>query len=334
MLKVPRHPIAMASLGIPGLLPATVLARWIFGDDEARAVFAGCAAHAILPLDRPLTSSFGLLFGVTAQTVGWPVARGGSQAISDALVTYLRALGGEVECNRPVNGWDDLPAARAVLFDTSPTTLLRVAGDRLPTRYAGRLRRFRHGPGSFKLDLAVEGPIPWRDERAGRAGTVHIGGTLEEVSAAERSVWRGEHPERPYVLLSQPSVVDETRAPPGKQAVWVYCHVPAESKVDMTERIEAQVERFAPGFRERVLARHAMGPAALEAHNPNNVGGDISGGAHTGLQLIARPFPSMDPYFTGTKGIYLCSSSTPPGAGVHGMCGYWAARSALNRDLR
>ncbi len=334
VLKVPRHPIALASLGIPGLLPATVLARWIFGDDEARAVFAGCAAHAILPLDRPLTSSFGLLFGVTAQTVGWPVARGGSQAISDALVTYLRALGGEVECNRPVNGWDDLPAARAVLFDTSPTTLLRVAGDRLPTRYAGRLRRFRHGPGSFKLDLAVEGPIPWRDERAGRAGTVHIGGTLEEVSAAERSVWRGEHPERPYVLLSQPSVVDETRAPPGKQAVWVYCHVPAESKVDMTERIEAQVERFAPGFRERVLARHAMGPAALEAHNPNNVGGDISGGAHTGLQLIARPFPSMDPYFTGTKGIYLCSSSTPPGAGVHGMCGYWAARSALKRDLR
>ena len=278
-------------------------------------------------------SSFGLLFGVTAQTVGWPVARGGSQAISDALVSYLRALGGEVECNRPVNGWDDLPTASAVLFDTSPTTLLRVAGDRLPTRYAGRLRRFRHGPGSFKLDLAVEGPIPWRDERAGRAGTVHIGGTLEEVSAAERSVWRGEHPERPYVLLSQPSVVDETRAPPGKQTVWVYCHVPAESKVDMTERIEAQVERFAPGFRERVLARHAMGPAALEAHNPNNVGGDISGGAHTGLQLIARPFPSMDPYFTGTKGIYLCSSSTPPGAGVHGMCGYWAARSALKRAI-
>jgi phytoene dehydrogenase-like protein len=324
----------MASLGIPGLLPATLLARWLFGEDEARAIFAGCAAHAILPLDRPLTSSFGLLFGVTAQTVGWPVARGGSQSISDALVSYLRALGGEVECDRPVNSWGDLPSARAVLFDTSPTTLLRVAGDRISSRYASKLRRFRHGPGSFKLDLAVDGPIPWRDERAAQAGTVHIGGTLEEVTAAERSVWRGEHPERPYVLLSQPSVVDATRAPQGKQAVWAYCHVPAESTVDMTERIESQIERFAPGFRERVLARHVMGPAALEAHNPNNVGGDISGGAHTGLQLIARPVFSMDPYFSGSKGIYLCSSSTPPGAGVHGMCGYWAARSALRRDLR
>jgi phytoene dehydrogenase-like protein len=328
VLRLPRHPIAMASLGVPGLLPATLLARWLFGDDEARAVFAGCAAHAILPLDRPLTSSFGLLFGVTAQTVGWPIARGGSQAISDALVSYLRSLGGEVECNRQVNRWDDLPTARAVLFDTIPTTLLRVAGDRISTRYATKLRRFRHGPGSFKLDLAIEGPIPWRDERAGGAGTVHIGGTLEEVMAAERSVWRGEHPERPYVLLSQPSVADDSRAPQGKQAVWAYCHVPAESAVDMTDRIEAQIERFAPGFRDRVLARSVTPPAELERHNPNYIGGDIAGGYTGWPQTFFRPRFALDPWTIG-EGLFICSQSSPPGVGVHGLCGWYAARKAL-----
>ncbi len=333
MLRPPRHPVTLTRFGLRALLPAKTLAGRLFEEDEAKGLFAGLAAHAILDLGAPLTSSFGLTFAATGHAVGWPAAKGGSQRIADALVAYLRSLGGTVETGRRITALADLPPARVVLFDLTPRQVVAIAGDRLERRARRRLTRFRYGPGSFKIDYALDGPVPWQNEACGRAGSVHVGGTLDEVVAAERDVARGRHPARPFVLTSQPSRFDPTRAPAGKHTFWAYCHVPQGSTVDMTTAIEDQLERFAPGFRDRVLARHTMFPADLERHNANNVGGDVAGGSHGGLQLVARPRLAADPYALSIDGMdaFLCSASTPPGAGVHGMSGWWAARSALRR---
>jgi phytoene dehydrogenase-like protein len=324
----------MARFGLPALLPAAVLLRARFRGPRARAVLAGCAAHSILPLERPLTAAMALIFAVTVHVEDWPVAAGGSQAITRALASLLRQLGGRIETGILVRRLADLPPARVVLFDTSPAQLADVCGPILPDRYVRRLRRYRYGPGVFKLDWALDGPIPWRDPRCLEASTVHLGGTLEEIAAAEAAVWRGQHPERPFVLVVQQSQFDPSRAPAGKHTGYAYCHVPAASNVDCTAAIEQQIERFAPGFRERVLARHGLTPADLERENPNYVGGAITGGVADLFQHFARPVARLDPYSTPHPRVFLCSASTPPGGGVHGMCGYFAARSAQRRLAR
>ena len=329
----PRHPIALARMGVRAARPAVALAGR-FETEGARGLMAGMAAHSVLPLSQLPTGGVALFFGLLAHLVGWPVAEGGSQRIADALVTHLGSLGGEIRTGHRVRSLADLPPARVTMFDLTPRQLARIAGSALPLGYRRRLERFRYGPAVFKLDWALDGPIPWKAGACRRAATVHVGGTLEEIVAAEDAAARGQHPGAPFVILAQPSLFDLTRAPTGRHTVWAYCHVPNGSTVDMTERIEAQVERFAPGFRDRILARSVMPPREVERHNQNCVGGDISGGAQTIAQLLARPVPRVDPYATPNPGIFLCSSSTPPGAGVHGMCGYHAARSALRRAPR
>ncbi len=335
----PHHPLALAWFGIEALLPATLLARLWFRGERARALFGGMAAHSVLPLERPGSAAYGLVLGMAGHAVGWPIAQGGSQAIADALAAYLRDLGGEIVTSQLVTSLDALPPARAVLLDVSPVNLLRIAGDRLPAAYRRRLARYRHGPAAFKLDWALDGPIPWTAEACRRAGTVHLGGALAEMARSERAAWLGAHPERPYVILAQPSLFDPTRAPAGKHTAWAYCHVPnlhvGQDSIlphQMIDRIEAQVDRFAPGFQARILARHVMTPADFEAYNPNYVGGDIVGGVQDLPQFFARPVLSRNPYVTPAEGIYLCSASTPPGGGVHGMCGYHAAQAVLRRN--
>ena len=330
-LRIPRHPIRLARFGLPGLLPAAGLFRARFGGRPARALLAGCAAHSILPLEWPLTAAVGMLFALTGHMVDWPVAAGGSHAIGRALASYFRSLGGRIETGRHVRALADLPPARVVLFDTSPAQLADIGGPILPAGYVRRLRRYRYGPGAFKLDWALDGPIPWRDPRCLEASTVHLGGTLDEIAAGEAAVWRGEHPERPFVLVVQQSQFDDSRAPAGKHTGYAYCHVPAGSIVDRTEVIERQVERFAPGFRDRILARRAMRTTDLQSDNPNYVGGAISGGVADLWQFFTRPVTRLDPYSTPNPRVFICSASTPPGGGVHGMCGYFAARSALRR---
>jgi phytoene dehydrogenase-like protein len=332
-LGIPRHPLIMLRFGLRGLRSATGLARR-FADAPARALLAGCAAHSILPLERATTAAIGLMFLITGHVEDWPVPAGGSHAIAHALAGVLRAAGGRIETQAHVRSLADLPPARAYLFDTSPAQLAAIAEPVLPARYVRRLRRYRYGPGAFKLDWALDGPIPWRDPRCLEASTVHVGGTLEDIAAAEAAVWRGEHPERPFVLVCQQSQFDPTRAPPGKHTGYAYCHVPAGSTVDLTAHIERQIERFAPGFRDRILARHVIAPADLERDNPNYVGGAITGGVADLTQLFTRPVARLDPYTTPNPRLYLCSASTPPGGGVHGMCGYHAARSALRRIAR
>ncbi len=329
-LRVPRHPMVMARFA-PGVLPAVTLARRLFRDERARALLAGLAAHITLPLESATTSAYGLMLGLLGHAVGWPVARGGSQAIADALAAHLRSLGGVIETGMRVASPADLPPARATLFDVAPRGLLSIIGDRLPSRYRQGLERFRYGQGVFKVDYALSRPVPWTAAEARRAGTLHLGGTLDEISSAEREIWNGTHPERPYVLVSQPTLCDPTRAPDGRHTLWVYCHVPSGSTVDMTAGIEAQIERFAPGFRDCVLARHSMSASDYEAYNPNYVGGDINAGAQTWRQLFTRPVARLNPYTTPLPDIFLCSASTPPGGGVHGMCGYYAAQTALRR---
>jgi phytoene dehydrogenase-like protein len=331
-LRFPRHPVALSRFGLKALLPASLLARAAFKGERARALFAGMAAHSMLPLERPPTASFGLVLGALAHLVGWPVARGGSQRIVDAMASYLRSLGGEIATGRRVGSLDDLPPAESVLFDLTPRQVVRIAGGRLPAGYRRQLGRYRYGPGVFKVDWALDGPVPWKAAECLRASTVHVGGTLEEIAGAERAVWRGEHPDRPFVLVGQQSLFDRTRAPVGKHTLWAYCHVPHGSTYDMAGRIEAQIERFAPGFGDRVLARHTMSAAQMQRYNANYMGGDINAGVQDLRQLFTRPTLSLVPYRTPAEGIYICSSSTPPGGGVHGMCGYHAARVAL-RDL-
>lgn len=330
-LRPPRQPLMMAAFGARALPPAGLLARTVFRGERARAVFAGMAAHAIMPLHWPATAAFGLMLGVLAHAVGWPVARGGSQAVADALAAYLATMNARIKTGWLVKTVDELPPARAYLFDVTPRQLLEIAGHRFPPGYCRRLERYRYGAGTFKVDYALDGPIPWRDPEVLRAGTVHLGGTLAEIAASERAAWQGEHTPRPYVLLVQPSLFDASRAPEGKETAWAYCHVPHGSTMDMTEPIEAQIERFAPGFRQRVLARSACFPADLERYNPNYIGGDINGGVQDLTQLFTRPVPRLSPYTTPAPGIYLCSASTPPGGGVHGQCGYHAALAVLRR---
>ncbi|MDX2169053.1 MAG: NAD(P)/FAD-dependent oxidoreductase [Deltaproteobacteria bacterium] len=330
-LRLPSHPLRLARFGLPGLLPATTLLRRRFQDARARALLAGCAAHSILPLERPLSAAVGLIFALTGHVADWPVAAGGSQAIGAALASYLQSLGGRIETGVRVRRLADLPPTRVVLFDTSPAQLAEIGAPLLPDGYVRRLARYRYGPGVFKLDFALDGPIPWRDPRCLEASTVHVGGTLDEITAAEAAVWRGEHPERPFVMVVQQSQFDPSRAPAGRHTGYAYSHVPAGSTVDYSAAIEAQLERFAPGFRDRVLARHVMRPADLEADNANYIGGAITGGVADLSQFFTRPVARLDPYSTPHPRLFICSASTPPGGGVHGMCGYFAAQSALRR---
>ena len=340
VVRVPPHPFALARFGLQGLRPAVKLAS-SFDGDAAQALFAGLAAHSAVPLERLQTSGAGLMLGAAAGVVGWPVARGGSQAIADALARVITDHGGTIVTGHGVTSLSELPAASATLFDVSPRILVDICGDALDARYRQRLLRFRHGAGAFKVDYALREPIPW-SARAGRtAGTLHLGGTMLEIAAAEAAVAAGQIAQRPYVLVGQPSVADPSRAPQGRHTAWAYCHVPQgidlrEHRTDLVANLEAQIERFAPGFGEVVEARRVLGPAELEAHNPNLHGGDFSGGAPDGMQLLFRPTgrPSLDPYRTPIDGVYLCSASTPPGPGVHGMCGWNAAGSALRNSLR
>jgi phytoene dehydrogenase-like protein len=329
-LGLPKHPIQMLRFGLRAMRSAVALGRRFRGA-RARALLAGCAAHSILPLERSFTAAVGLVFLLAGHVEEWPVPAGGSQAIADSLASLLRSLGGKIQTGALVRTLADLPPARLVLFDTSPSQLASIAEPVLPAGYVRRLRRYIYGPGTFKLDLALDGPIPWRDPRCLEASTVHIGGTLDEVAAAEAAVWRGEHPERPFVMLCQQSQFDPTRAPTGKHTGYAYCHVPPGSTVDLTEAIERQIERFAPGFRQRILARHTTTTAQFERDNPNYVGGAITGGAAHFAQLFTRPVARLNPYTTPNPRILICSASTPPGGGVHGMCGYHAAGTALKR---
>ena len=327
---VPRHPLLLARFGRHAVRSAVGLASRLRGR-RARALLAGLAAHSILPLDAPLSGGIGLLLGVLGHAVGWPFARGGSAGIADALAARLRAAGGEIRTGRPVTSVSELPRSAVAVLDLTPPQVLAVGGGTLPAGYRRVLERHTAGPGAFKVDWALEGPIPWRADACAGAGTVHVGGTLEEIAAAEAAVASGEHPQRPFVLLAQPSVADPSRAPEGTHVAWAYCHVPNGSGEDMTDRIEAQVERFAPGFRDRILARSALGPRDLERHNPNLAGGDIAGGRRSLLAAVTGRRVGRSPYATPVEGLFVCSAATPPGPGVHGMCGHLAASAVLSR---
>jgi phytoene dehydrogenase-like protein len=330
LLHLPHHPLMLASFGLPALLPARTLAKLLFREERARALFAGSAAHSVLPLSQIASSAPGIVLAAAGHAVGWPIAAGGAQSLADALASYLRSLGGTILTGTQVDTLAELPPADATLFDTGVDALIRIAGDTLSPGYVNQLRRYRPGPGIFKLDYALSQPIPWRSPECLRSATVHIGGTLEEIARSEYDAFYGKQSDRPFVLLTQPSLFDSSRAPAGKHTAWAYCHVPAGSELDRTAVIEAQIERFAPGFRDCVLARRASNAADLARWDPNLLGGDISGGAMTLAQLIARP--TRRPYRTSHPQLFLCSASTPPGGGVHGMCGHLAATAAL-QDL-
>jgi phytoene dehydrogenase-like protein len=331
MRDVPPHPLAAAGFAVRGLPSARHLAGR-FRTEEGRALVAGTAAHSMLPLTAPLSGVFPRLFTALAHRYGWPVVEGGSAAVVEALVTELAALGGRVETGRLVKRLDDLPPARAMILDVTPRQLLQMAGDAMPSGYGRALARYRYGPGVCKVDWALAGPVPWSADSCGRTATVHVGGTFEEIARSEADVNAGRHPEHPYCLVTQPCVVDPTRAPEGRHTLWAYCHVPNGSPVDMTERMEAQIERFAPGFRDLVLARATRTAVDAEEHNPSYVGGDINAGAATLRQMVFRPTARWNPYRTALRAVYLCSAATPPGGGVHGMCGLGAARAVL-QDL-
>jgi len=327
-LGLPRSPLLMARFGLTALRSCEQLAA-TFQSPRTRALLAGCAGHATQPLDNPLTAAMTLMFLVTAHVESWPVAEGGSWAITKALASHLRSLGGSIHTSTPITHLGQLPPTRVVVFDTSPDQLARLGASRLPARYLRRLSAYRYGPGSFKVDWALDGPIPWSDPTVADAATVHLGGTFEEIAAGERAAFEGRHTDRPYVLLVQQSVLDPSRAPQGKHTGYAYCHVPANTDRDYTEIIEQQVERFAPGFRDRILARHTMSPRQLYAYSRNYVGGAVTGGTADMWQLFTRPVARLDPYSTPDPRLFIGSASTPPGGGVHGMCGYHAARSAL-----
>ena len=331
--RPPRSPLLAARFGAIGVAPAELTARVRFRTPAARALFGGMAAHAIRPLRAPGTTAFALVLLALGHACGWPIARGGSQQITAAMRAYLESLGATIEVDRPIGSLAELPPSRAVLFDVTPRQLLAICGDALPGGYRRALERYRYGAGVFKVDYALSGPVPWTAPAVRDAGTVHLAGPLEEIVASEREVAAGSAPARPYVLVAQQSLVDPSRAPAPSHTLWAYCHVPNGSKVDMTGAIERQIERFAPGFAELVLARATRGPAALEAENPNYVGGDINGGLASLWQIIARPALRPNPYATPNPRLLLCSSSTPPGGGVHGMCGFHAARAALRGPL-
>lgn len=330
-LHLPRHPLLLARFGLLAIQSSQGLIDRHFRGKPARALFTGMAGHANMPLDASPTAAFGLLLGLLGHCEGWPIAKGGSQAVSNALASFLKSLGGEIRTGRKISTIRELPSARAVLFDLTPRQIVDMIPELLPAGFRRRLRQFRYGPGVFKIDWALSSPIPWRDPQCAEAATVHIGGTAEEIIAGERAVAAQSCAERPYILLAQPSLFDTTRAPAGKHTAWAYCHVPSNSTVDMLGRIESQVERFAPGFRDCILGRHTMNAPDFENYNANYIGGDISGGLQDIMQILARPSFRAVPYALPVKGLYLCSASTPPGGGVHGMCGYHAARAALSR---
>ncbi len=324
---IPVHPFVLARFGLVAPWSATRVAQTLFRTEEARALFAGLAAHSVLPLEQLGSAAFGWVLAIAARSVGWPIPRGGSQQISNALASYFQSVGGTILPNHEVCSLRDLPAQALILCDITPRQLLRIASDRLPERYCRKLERYQYGPGIFKVDWALNAPIPWQNTDCARAGTIHVGGNLDQIAASERAAWSGQICERPFVLLAQPSLFDNSRAPAGKHTAWAYCHVPNSSRENMTTCIEAQIERFAPGFGQTILARHTMSPAQLEAQNANLVGGDIGGGAVNLGQLFMRPTASL--YRTPDPRLFLCSSSTPPGGGVHGMCGLYAAKAAL-----
>jgi phytoene dehydrogenase-like protein len=327
-LTFPKHPVDLAIFGLDALTSSTHLAKR-FKTEEAKGLLAGMAAHSIQPLTNLTTSAIALVLMANGHLKGWPVPKGGSVKIADALASYFTSIGGKIETSTYITAFDQLPSANAVLFDITPKQLLQIAGHKFSSLYKWQLERYRYGMGVFKVDWALDDVVPFKAEGARQAGTVHIGGTLKEIAAGEQQIWEGLHPEKPFVLLAQQSLFDSTRAPEGKHTAWAYCHVPNGSNKDMTDIIEKQVERFAPGFRERIIGRHTFNTRQLENYNPNYIGGDINGGVIDIGQLFTRPVLRRSPYRTSAKGIYICSSSTPPGGGVHGMCGYHSAKRAL-----
>jgi phytoene dehydrogenase-like protein len=330
-LGIPKYPYAFTKFGMKALLPASTFANFSFKEKYAKALFAGCSAHSVLPLEFFFTAALGLIFGMTGHMENWPIAQGGSQAITNSMAAYFRSLGGEIQTSQWVRKLQDLPMADAYIFDTDPVQLAQIAETDLPTGYRKRLMKYNYGPGAFKLDWALDGPIPWKDANALKASTVHLGGTLEEIAVSERMAWEGKHCDKPFVLLCQQSNFDASRAPKGKHTGYAYCHVPNGSTKNMTDAIENQIERFAPGFKDIVLKRHTTHTAAFHDYNPNYVGGAITGGAANLSQLFTRPVARLNPYTTPNPKIFICSAATPPGGGVHGMCGYWAAKAVLKK---
>lgn len=330
-LGIPKHPFFLANFGMKAALPATTFANLFFKGKRAKALFAGCAGHSVLPFEKIFTAALGLVFIACGHAVNWPVAKGGSQSIADAMLNCFKAAGGEIQYSTPIQSFQQLPSAKAYLFDTDPVQVASIAETDLPKSYTKRLRKYNYGMGTFKIDYALSEPIPWRDKRCLEASTVHLGGTIEEIALSEKAAWKGEYCEKPYVLLAQQSQFDETRSPEGQHTCWAYCHVPFGSERDMSVEIENQIERFAPGFKDTILAKSSMSPKAFHRYNLNYVGGAVTGGAADITQLFTRPVARFDPYSTPNPKIFMCSASTPPGGGVHGMCGYWAAKSVLKK---
>ncbi len=333
LIRVPKNPLIGARFGAAAVLPATTTARRVWTSDEAQGMFAGHAVHAVLPLEAPFTSAFGLLFGSLAHSVGWGFPAGGAQSLIDAMASLLKSLGGEIVAGRPIQSLSDLPDAKVKIFSLSPSQIASIAADNFPTDYRRKLGRWRYGPGAFKIDYALDGPIPWKNPDVAQAGTVHVGGTLGEIAQAEAEVAAGRHSEKPFVLLAQHTNFDPSRAPDGKHTAWAYCHVPNGSVIDQTTALESQIERFAPGFRDLIISKHTSTTATIEASNMNLVGGDIGGGSYSGTQLFARPMPQVNPFDTADPSIFFGSASTTPGAGVHGMAGAGAAERAIQKVL-
>lgn len=332
-LRIPRHPLLMARFGWYGMFSARLLSNSLFKHPKTKALFAGCAAHSIIPLNQAFTASFGLVLGSSAHAVGWPIAKGGSDSITNAMFELFMSMGGKIETDHEVQTLNDIPSAKVIFFDLTPHQIVDIAGHILPTSYRNNLRNYTYGPGAFKIDWALSEPVPWLNENCKKAGTIHLGGTFEEIAESEQAVWKGEHHEKPYVLVAQPSIFDDTRAPAGKHTLWAYCHVPNGSEKDMTKSIENQIERYAPGFRDTIIRKHTMNTHAIQKYNANYIGGDVNGGAQFGKQLFGRPVLKWNPYKIPVEGMYICSSSTPPGGGVHGMSGYHAAQSAIKNEF-
>ena len=332
-IRIPNRPLIMARFGWYGALSAKLLTDSLFDTTEAKAYFAGLAAHSIIPLDKAFTASFGLVLGISVHSVGWPIARTGSHSITRAMAAYFESLGGVIETERLVTSTYELPKGLPILFDLTPHQIVKIAEHKLPPFFKKRLLKYQYGPGAFKMDFALSEPIPWANEECKKAGTLHLGGSFEEIARSEQETWKGNHPEKPYVLLSQPSLFDKSRAPKGKHTLWAYCHVPNGSEKDCSEELIAQIERYAPGFRDTIITSHTISAPEFERYNPNYIGGDINGGAQIFKQLLGRPVFKWDPYKLPVKGLYICSSSTPPGGGVHGMSGYHAAKSALKNEF-
>lgn len=332
-LRIPNHPLSMLRFGWYSMFSAKLLANSFFKNERTKAYFLGLAAHSILPLEKAFTSAFGLVLGTSVHSVGWPIAKKGSHSITKAMLGYFESLGGSVEYNRPITSLKEIPEDKIILFDTTPQQICEIAGNKLPIELQTKLKYYKYGPGSFKIDFALSEPVPWKDAECRQAGTLHLGGTMKEIIISEQQVWQGKHPQKPYVIVSQPSIFDDTRAPKGKHTLWAYCHVPNGSKQNMEQEIIDQIERYAPGFKDIIIAKSSLTATDFQSYNPNYIGGDINGGAQSLRQLFGRPLLKWDPYKLPVDKLYICSSSTPPGGGVHGMCGYNAAKSVLKNEF-